>query len=49
LKRNSQLCGLWDDHTIADKTDFRLFITDYDLTTLSFRFSPFLLLMFWLR
>ncbi len=36
LKRNSQLCGLWDDHTIADKTDFRLFITDYDLTNDAF-------------
>ena len=36
LKRNSQLCGLWDDHTVADKTDFRLFITDYDLTNDAF-------------
>ena len=36
LKRNSQLCGLWGDHTVADKTDFRLFITDYDLTNDAF-------------
>ena len=31
LKRNGQLCGLRDDHSVADKTDFRLLITDYDL------------------
>ena len=31
LKRNGQLCGLRNDHSVADKTDFRLLITDYDL------------------
>ena len=25
------MCGLRNDHSVADKTDFRLLITDYDL------------------
>ena len=36
LKRNGQLCGLRDDHSATDKTDFRLLITDYDLANDAF-------------
>ena len=31
LEGDGQLCGLRDDHTVTDKTGFRLFVTNYDL------------------